>query len=120
MTNSNIRLYILGFLAFFASLIQNIYTPIIPRLYDDFQVPLFWINATVGGFIFIVAVMQIVLGRSIDSRDSKKVLLTGLGIVIISSFICAMTHNFIKVISSNWLRNYSSRDFNFISQTKYR
>ena len=95
MTNSNIRLYILGFLAFFASLIQNIYTPIIPRLYDDFQVPLFWINATVGGFIFIVAVMQIVLGRSIDSRDSKKVLLTGLGIVIISSFICAMTHNFI-------------------------
>ncbi|GBY99585.1 MFS family major facilitator transporter [Staphylococcus aureus] len=95
MINSNIRLYILGFLAFFASLIQNIYTPIIPRLYDDFQVPLFWINATVGGFIFIVAVMQIVLGRSIDSRDSKKVLLTGLGIVIISSFICAVTHNFI-------------------------
>ena len=71
MTNSNIRLYILD-LAFFASLIQNIYTPIIPRLYDDFQVPLFWINATVGGFIFIVAVMQIVLGRSIDSRDSKS------------------------------------------------
>ncbi|MFB2251814.1 MFS transporter [Staphylococcus aureus] len=95
MTNSNIRLYILGFLAFFASLIQNIYTPIIPRLYDDFQVPLLWINATVGGFIFIVAVMQIVLGRSVDSRDSKKALLTGLGIVIISSFICAMTHNFI-------------------------
>lgn len=95
MINSNIRLYILVFLAFFASLIQNIYTPIIPRLYDDFQVPLFWINATVGGFIFIVAVMQIVLGRSIDSRDSKKVLLTGLGIVIISSFICAVTHNFI-------------------------
>lgn len=95
MTKSNIRLYILGFLAFFASLIQNIYTPIIPRLYDDFQVPLFWINATVGGFIFIVAVMQIVLGRSIDSRDSKKVLLTGLGIVNISSFICAVTHNFI-------------------------
>nr|WP_269460179.1 MFS transporter [Staphylococcus aureus] len=95
MTKSNIRLYILGFLAFFASLIQNIYTPIIPRLYDDFQVPLFWINATVGGFIFIVAVMQIVLGRSIDSRDSIKVLLTGLGIVIISSFICAVTHNFI-------------------------
>lgn len=92
MINSNIRLYILGFLAFFASLIQNIYTPIIPRLYDDFQVPLFWINATVGGFIFIVAVMQIVLGRSIDSRDSKKVLLTGLGIVIISSFyLCSDT-----------------------------
>ncbi|MDK8289806.1 MAG: MFS transporter, partial [Staphylococcus lugdunensis] len=53
---SNIKLYILGFLAFFASLIQNIYTPIIPRLHDDFHVSLFWINVTVGGFIFIVAI----------------------------------------------------------------
>ncbi|MEJ7324061.1 MFS transporter, partial [Staphylococcus epidermidis] len=44
---SNIKLYILGFLAFFASLIQNIYTPIIPRLQNDFQVSLFWINITV-------------------------------------------------------------------------
>lgn len=92
---SNIRLYILGFLAFFASLIQNIYTPIIPRLHEDFHVSLFWINVTVGGFIFIVAIMQIVLGKSIDSRDSKKVLLTGLGIVIISSLMCAITNNFV-------------------------
>ncbi|OAO00230.1 MFS transporter [Staphylococcus hominis] len=91
---SNIKLYILGFLAFFASLIQNIYTPIIPRLQNDFQVSLFWINITVGGFIFIVAVMQILLGRIIDSRDSKKVLLIGLGIVILSSFLCAITSNF--------------------------
>ena len=43
---SNIRLYVLGFLAFFASLIQNIYTPIIPRLHEDFHVSLFWINVT--------------------------------------------------------------------------
>ena len=92
---SNIRLYVLGFLAFFASLIQNIYTPIIPRLHEDFHVSLFWINVTVGGFIFIVAIMQIVLGKSIDSRDSKKVLLTGLGIVIISSLMCAITNNFV-------------------------
>lgn len=93
--NNNIKMYILGFLAFFASLIQNIYTPIIPKLYDEFQVSLFWINATVGGFIFIVAIMQILLGKSIDSKDSKKVLLTGLVIIIISSFICAITSNFI-------------------------
>lgn len=93
--NNNIKMYVLGFLAFFASLIQNIYTPIIPKLHEDFQVSLLWINATVGGFIFIVAIMQIVLGKSIDSKDSKKVLLTGLVIIIISSFICAITSNFI-------------------------
>ncbi|SUJ73849.1 drug transporter [Staphylococcus aureus] len=61
MTNSNIRLYILGFLAFFASLIQNIYTPIIPRLYDDFQVPLFWINATVGGLYLSLQLCKLYL-----------------------------------------------------------
>ncbi|MGV3243531.1 MFS transporter [Staphylococcus sp. 11261D007BR] len=93
--NTNLKLYVLGFLAFFASLIQNIYTPIIPKLQDDFQVPIFWVNFTVGGFIFIVAIMQIVLGKSIDSRDSKKMLLVGIGIVILSSFICAITNNFV-------------------------
>lgn len=88
------KLFVYGILAFFASLIQNIYTPIIPRLHDDFQISVFWINLTVGGFIFIVAIMQIILGRIIDTRDSKSILLIGLGIVIISSFICAITGNF--------------------------
>ncbi|NJH65726.1 MFS transporter [Staphylococcus agnetis] len=98
------RLYILCFLAFFASLIQNIYTPIIPRLQDDFHVPLFWINATVGGFIFIVAIMQIILGKSIDARDSKQVLLVGIAIVIISSLLCAITSNFIIFAISRLLQ----------------
>jgi ACDE family multidrug resistance protein len=34
---SNIRLYVLGFLAFFASLIQNIYTPIIQDYMKTFM-----------------------------------------------------------------------------------
>ncbi|REA82665.1 MFS transporter, partial [Staphylococcus pseudintermedius] len=97
-------LYILCFLAFFASLIQNIYTPIIPKLHDSFQVSLFWINFTVGGFIFIVAIMQILLGKNIDSKNSKRTLLVGLGIVIISSFICSITNNFIIFVVSRLLQ----------------
>lgn len=93
-SKTNFKLYTLCFLAFFASLIQNIYAPIIPRLHNEFQVSLFWINITVGGFIFIVAIMQILLGRSIDSRNPKKMLLVALGIVIFSSFLCAITNNF--------------------------
>ncbi|EKF8414018.1 MFS transporter, partial [Staphylococcus pseudintermedius] len=92
------------FLAFFASLIQNIYTPIIPKLHDSFQVSLFWINFTVGGFIFIVAIMQILLGKNIDSKNSKRTLLVGLGIVIISSFICSITNNFIIFVVSRLLQ----------------
>ncbi|HCT0390019.1 TPA: MFS transporter, partial [Staphylococcus pseudintermedius] len=98
------NLYILCFLAFFASLIQNIYTPIIPKLHDSFQVSLFWINFTVGGFIFIVAIMQILLGKNIDSKNSKRTLLVGLGIVIISSFICSITNNFIIFVVSRLLQ----------------
>ncbi|EGQ2996007.1 MFS transporter, partial [Staphylococcus pseudintermedius] len=88
----------------FASLIQNIYTPIIPKLHDSFQVSLFWINFTVGGFIFIVAIMQILLGKNIDSKNSKRTLLVGLGIVIISSFICSITNNFIIFVVSRLLQ----------------
>ncbi|EGQ2718312.1 MFS transporter, partial [Staphylococcus pseudintermedius] len=87
-----------------ASLIQNIYTPIIPKLHDSFQVSLFWINFTVGGFIFIVAIMQILLGKNIDSKNSKRTLLVGLGIVIISSFICSITNNFIIFVVSRLLQ----------------
>lgn len=92
------------FFSFFASLIQNIYTPIIPKLHDSFQVSLFWINFTVGGFIFIVAIMQILLGKNIDSKNSKRTLLVGLGIVIISSFICSITNNFIIFVVSRLLQ----------------
>lgn len=103
-TKHDFNLYILCFFAFFASLIQNIYTPIIPKLHDSFQVSLFWINFTVGGFIFIVAIMQILLGKNIDSKNSKRTLLVGLGIVIISSFICSITNNFIIFVVSRLLQ----------------
>lgn len=103
-TKHDFNLYILCFLAFFASLIQNIYTPIIPKLHDSFQVSLFWINFTVGGFIFIVAIMQILLGKNIDSKNSKRTLLVGLGVVIISSFICSITNNFIIFVVSRLLQ----------------
>lgn len=84
-----------GFMAFFASLIQNIYTPIIPQLQSNFNVPLLWINTTVGGFIFIVAIMQIILGKFIDSIDSKKLLLLSMSITLVTSLICSSTNNFI-------------------------
>ncbi|ENJ4027833.1 MFS transporter, partial [Staphylococcus pseudintermedius] len=62
------------------------------------------INFTVGGFIFIVAIMQILLGKNIDSKNSKRTLLVGLGIVIISSFICSITNNFIIFVVSRLLQ----------------
>ncbi|MFD3448391.1 MFS transporter [Microbacteriaceae bacterium 4G12] len=93
-SNSKI-LFLLCFLSFFASVIQNIYTPIIPKLQSVFEVPLFWINITVGGFIFIVAIMQIILGKFIDSQNQKRMLIISLLIILISNIICSFTTNFI-------------------------
>src|SRR5436305_1134015 len=88
-------LIVFGFMAFFASLIQNIYTPIIPQLQSDFNVSLLWVNTTVGGFIFIVAIMQIILGKYIDSKNPKSMLLIAIGITLLGSIACTMTNTFI-------------------------
>ncbi|MEJ7218496.1 MFS transporter [Staphylococcus gallinarum] len=88
-------LIVFGFMAFFASLIQNIYTPIIPQLQSDFNVSLLWVNTTVGGFIFIVAIMQIILGKYIDSKNPKSMLLIAICITLLGSFACTMTNTFI-------------------------
>ncbi|MGO3049283.1 MFS transporter [Staphylococcus casei] len=85
----------LGCLAFFASLTQNIYTPMIPEIQNTFDVPLIWVNTTVGGFIFIVAVMQIILGKYVDFQDPKRLLVIGIGITLLTSLMCSITHNFI-------------------------
>lgn len=88
-------LIVFGFMAFFASLIQNIYTPIIPQLQSDFNVSLLWVNTTVGGFIFTVAIMQIILGKYIDSKNPKSMLLIAIGITLLGSIACTMTNTFI-------------------------
>ncbi|PTI74041.1 MFS transporter, partial [Staphylococcus succinus] len=85
----------LGCLAFFASLTQNIYTPMIPEIQNTFDVPLIWVNTTVGGFIFIIAVMQIILGKYVDFQDPKRLLVIGIGITLLTSLMCSITHNFI-------------------------
>lgn len=94
-SSHSILLFFLYFLSFFASVIQNIYTPIIPELQSVFDVPLFWINITVGGFIFIVAIMQIILGKYVDSQNQKRMFIVSLFIILISNIICSFTTNFV-------------------------
>ncbi|WP_412519162.1 MFS transporter [Staphylococcus simulans] len=89
-----ITIYILYFLSFFASLIQNIYTPIISDLKHIFNVPISYINYTVGMFIWIVAFTQIILGKIIDERKNKIILVFSVLIIVITSIFCAITREF--------------------------
>lgn len=88
-------LYLLSISSFFASLNQNIYTPAITLVRDSFHVSINWVNFTVSSFIFIIAVIQIVLGTVIDSKNQKRLFIISFGLISISTIVCAFTPNFI-------------------------
>ncbi|WII38253.1 MFS transporter [Paenibacillus thiaminolyticus] len=87
-------LYLVCLSTFFASLMQNMYSPILPLLRDSFGVSLSMVNLSVSLFIFIVAVMQIVIGSVIDVKGARAVLIPGLVLTIAASIGCAVTDNF--------------------------
>lgn len=87
-------LYALSISTFFASLSQNIYTPIIPLIRDSFEVSLSWVNFTVSSFIFIIAVIQIVLGTVVEHQNKKRLLLISLFLMGVSAVFCAYTNSF--------------------------
>ena len=98
--SKNKILLLLSISAFFASLNQNIYSPMIPLIRDTFDTTIFWVNLTVSGFIFITAVVQIILGTFIDYANQKKLLVISLLITTVSTFICALTTNFMMFFIS--------------------
>ncbi|MDM5248628.1 MFS transporter [Lysinibacillus sp. G4S2] len=88
-------LYLLSISTFFASLNQNIYTPIIPLIRDFFSVSINWVNFTVSSFIFIIAMIQISLGTVIDSKNQKRLLLISFIFINISTIFCAYADHFL-------------------------
>ncbi|MDQ0226214.1 MFS transporter [Metabacillus niabensis] len=87
-------LYIVCISAFFASLNQNIYSPIIPLIKDSFHVTTTMVNLTVSLFIFITAIMQIIFGTILDIKGSRIILIPSLILTVITSVGCAVTTNF--------------------------
>ncbi|MBZ6486424.1 MFS transporter [Priestia aryabhattai] len=87
-------LYIVCVSAFFASLNQNIYSPIIPLIKDSFHVSTTLVNLTVSLFIFITAIMQIIYGAILDLKGSRFILLPSLILTVFASIGCAVTHSF--------------------------
>ncbi|KAA0749502.1 MFS transporter [Bacillus sp. BF2-3] len=93
-SSASFLLYLLCISAFFASLNQNIYSPIIPIIRDSFQVSITMVNFSVSIFIFITAIMQIVFGSIIDFKGARTILIPSIILTIIASIGCAITSNF--------------------------
>ncbi|WP_286924153.1 MULTISPECIES: MFS transporter [Lysinibacillus] len=90
-----LALYLLSISSFFASLNQNIYTPVIPLIRDSFSVSINLVNFTVSSFIFTIAVVQIFLGTVIDTKNQKRLLIFSFILISISTIVCAFTTNFL-------------------------
>lgn len=93
-SSASFLLYLLCISAFFASLNQNIYSPIIPIIRDSFQVSITMVNLSVSIFIFITAIMQIVFGSIIDFKGARTILIPSIILTIIASIGCAIVSNF--------------------------
>ncbi|GGP08621.1 MFS transporter [Oceanobacillus neutriphilus] len=89
-----LSLYLLSISSFFVSLNQNIYTPVIPLIRDSFHVSINWVNFTVSSFIFIVALIQIILGTVIDTKNQKHLLILSFILISVSTITCAFATNF--------------------------
>lgn len=87
-------LSLLSISSFFASLNQNIYTPVIPLIRDSFNVSIHWVNFTVSSFILTIALVQICLGSVVDRKNQKRLLILGVVLMGISTTICAFTDDF--------------------------
>ncbi|GIN14298.1 putative MFS-type transporter YvmA [Shouchella clausii] len=87
-------LYLLSISSFFASLNQNIYTPVIPLIRDTFNVSIHWVNFTVSSFILTIALVQICLGSVIDRKNQKRLLILGFALMGMSTIVCVFTNHF--------------------------
>lgn len=85
--------YLICFSALLGSLAQNIYTPVIPLIQQQFNTTLPLINLTVSAFTFTMAIMQLFYGVLIDKWGRRPVLLCGLLISIIGALGCFFSHS---------------------------
>ncbi|OAT48875.1 Bcr/CflA family drug resistance transporter [Proteus hauseri ATCC 700826] len=85
--------YLICFSALLGSLAQNIYTPVIPLIQQQFNTTLPLINLTVSAFTFTMAIMQLFYGSLIDKWGRKPVLLCGLFISIIGALGCFYSYS---------------------------
>ncbi|TYS55176.1 MFS transporter [Rossellomorea marisflavi] len=100
MANSKTRsrnqsiLYLMSLVAFFASLNQNIYTPLIPSIKEYFHINGLAVNSTVSLFIILTAIIQLIMAPYLDRTKTGHILVGSLVLVALASLGCALSQGF--------------------------
>ncbi|MCY9085824.1 MFS transporter [Bacillus inaquosorum] len=110
-------LYIVCFSAFFASLSQNIYSPIIPIIKESFHVSAAMVNLSVSVFMIVTAIMQIILGTIIDFKGARFVLIAGILTTTAASIGCAVTTDFTLFLIFRMIQAAGSASLPLIAAT---
>jgi len=84
-------LLLISLLAAFPPLSTDMYIPAIPLLREQWGQPLVVINLTLIGFFISYCVFLLVYGPISDRYGRKRPLMTGIGIYIAASLVCAVS-----------------------------
>lgn len=91
--------YLVSFAAFFGPFSQSIYTPLLPRVQQQFGASEYMVNLTISIFTFVMAFMQIVYGPLTDTVGRRKTLLPGIIIYIIASIGLALSYSIYPLLA---------------------
>ena len=96
--NKTRMLLLLSLLSAFPPLSTDMYLPAIPLLVKVWQQPLALVNLSLVGFFISYCVFLLFYGPLSDRFGRRPLLLAGIGIFILASFLCALADNVISMI----------------------
>ncbi len=87
------RLVTLILLAASSTFALNMFLPSLPQIAEDLEASYGVVSLSIGGFLAVTAVLQMILGPVSDRIGRRPVLLAALGVFALASLGCAMASN---------------------------
>lgn len=85
-------LFFLVIISAFPPLTTDLYLPALPQMVDIFSTNQAMVNMTLGGYMATFAIGLLFWGPLSEKFGRKPILLTGLGIYVVSSILCAVAN----------------------------
>ncbi|WED23363.1 multidrug effflux MFS transporter [Vibrio sp. JC009] len=86
-------LFFLVIISAFPPLTTDLYLPALPQMVDVFSTTQAMVNLTLGGYLAMFSIGLLFWGPLSEKYGRKAILLTGLGVYIASSILCALAES---------------------------
>ena len=86
----------------------NMFLPSLPHMARDFGVSYAVMSLSVGAFLLMTTVTQLLIGPLSDRYGRRPVILIGMAIYAVASVICAMTHDITVFLIARMFQSASS------------